>query len=145
MTSTIQSNPHFRSITYHKDYSYGKKQQEIIIDILKDYFDSPNMKATPERYCKWDFEDDKNLYELKSRKNRKNQYPTTLLTCNKVISSDKQQIFVFNFTDQICYLKYDKHVFDTFERKPYSRINKEEDMTDYFFVPLEYLTTLKIK
>ena len=141
----VVSNPNFRSITYPKDYEYGKQKEEDIYPLLKTFFNSPALERTPQRYCKYDFEDRDATYEVKSRKCNKHTYPTTLLTLNKIINTTKDQYFIFNFTDEICYIKYDKAVFDTFECKPYSRINQADDMTDYLFIPLANLTTLKIK
>lgn len=132
---------------YQKDYLFGIQEQKNIFDTIKEYFQSQTFRETTEKYSKYDFEDDTHIFELKSRKCKKNTYPTTLLTCNKIIKSSKEQIFIFNFTDEICYLKYDEKIFNTFDKKPYSRkyFETETDMLEYYFIPLENLTTLKLK
>lgn len=66
------------------------------------------------------------------------------MTCNKVSTKDKELFFVFNFIDELCYIRYNEEVFSTFEKKPYSRINAEYDMKDYFFIPIENLITIKV-
>jgi len=142
----VVSNPNFRSITYPKDYEYGKQKEEDIYPTLKEFFNSPALERTTDKYCKYDFEDRDAIYEVKSRKCKKNTYATTLLTRNKILTAEKRdQYFIFNFTDEICYIKYDPTLFDTFKCEPYSRINELSDMTDYLYIPLENLTTLKIK
>ena len=130
---------------YQRDYIYGVQQQSNIHNTLKEYFRSDTFKSTKGQYCKYDFEDDNCIFELKSRKCNKNLYDTTLLTCNKIINTSKHQIFIFNFKDEICYLKYDEEIFKTFEKKLYSRTNDDSLMLEYFFVPLANLTTIKKK
>lgn len=128
-------------VNFEKDYLEGKKKQNIILPYLETYFG--DITQTEDRYEKFDFYNQKNIFELKSRTNKKHQYPTTLMTCNKVIDTEKEIIFLFYFTDELCYIKYDPTLFSTFEKKMYSRINAEYDMKDYFFIPIEQLITIK--
>ncbi len=130
-------------VNFEKDYLYGVQKQKEILSILRDHFGN-DLKETIGRWKKYDFYSDKSIFELKSRKNTKTRYPTTLLTCNKVVSeSGKDLIFLFNFTDELCYIKYDEKVFSTFERRLFSRINESFDEKDYFYIPIERLTTIK--
>jgi len=130
-------------VNFENDYLYGIQKQKEILPILRDHFGN-DLKETVGRWKKYDFYSDKSIFELKSRKNRKAQYPTTLLTCNKVVSeSGKDLIFLFNFTDQLCYIKYDPDLFSTFERRLFSRINESFDEKDYFYIPIERLTMIK--
>ena len=90
-------------VNFENDYLYGIQKQIEILPILRDYF-GKDLEETVGRWKKYDFYNDKSIFELKSRKNTKTLYPTTLLTCNKVVSvSGKDLIFLFNFTDQLCY------------------------------------------
>jgi hypothetical protein len=130
-------------VNFENDYLYGIQKQKEILPILRDHFGN-DLKETVGRWKKYDFYSDKSIFELKSRKNTKTQYPTTLLTCNKVVSvSGKDLIFLFNFTDQLCYIKYDPDLFSTFEKRLFSRINESFDEKDYFYIPIERLTTIK--
>jgi hypothetical protein len=67
------------------------------------------------------------------------------LTCNKVTDTvGKGIIFLFKVTDELCYIKYDKVLFDTFERKPFSRVIKDSrDEKDYYFIPIGQLFTIQ--
>ena len=131
---------------YHEDYLFGTANQIKIFPILKAHFGDQLME-TKAQYAKYDFYTENQYFELKTRKNKKSQYPTTLLTCNKIINlkEGEEQYFVFHFTDELCYIKYDKVLFDTFQRNKYSRENKVEDMTDYIFIPIDALKSIQYK
>jgi hypothetical protein len=130
-------------VNFENDYLYGIQKQKEILPILRDYF-GKDLEETVGRWKKYDFYSDKSIFELKSRKNTKTRYQTSLLTCNKVVSeSGKDLIFLFNFTDQLCYIKYDPDLFSTFERRLFSRINESFDEKDYFYIPIERLTMIK--
>jgi hypothetical protein len=129
-------------VHFQQDYLEGTKKQEIIYPILKGKF-GEELKASTDRWAKYDFYTDKSFFELKSRTNKKNKYPTTLMTCNKVIDTEKEIYFLFNFVDELSYIKFDTKLFSTFERKPYSRINAEFDKKDYYFIPIEHLQTIQ--
>jgi hypothetical protein len=57
--------------------------------------------------------------ELKTRRVKSNQYPTTIVGVNKINfckDADKNYYFAFCFEDGLYAIKYDKELFDTFER-----------------------------
>ena len=64
--------------------------------------------------CRYDYYDEEknNIIELKSRRNKKNQYATTLIPSSKwfclkkLAEKNKNVYYVFNFTDKFCYFKY---------------------------------------
>ncbi len=123
-------------VNFEGDYIFGEKQQEIIKPILEKTFGS---LISNDRYSKYDFENDNYYIEVKTRKNSYYTYPTTLLTCNKITNTDKTLIFIFNFTDGIYYIEYDEKIFNCFEKKMFSRINKKFDMKDYYYIPIDML------
>jgi len=130
-------------VNFENDYLYGIQKQKEILPILRDHFGN-GLNETVGRWKKYDFFTDKSFFELKSRKNTKTKYPTTLLTCNKVThENEKRIIFIFNFTDELCYIRYDPDVFSTFERRLFSRINEAFDEKEYYYIPIERLTTIK--
>jgi len=130
-------------VHFQKDYLYGVSQEAKILPILQDHF-GKELNRNQERWGKYDFYTDTSIFELKSRTNRKNAYPTTLMTCNKVVNiEDKELYFLFNFTDELAYIKYDPVLFDTFEKKNYSRINQSYDEKEYYFIPIQHLETIK--
>jgi len=127
--------------TYKSDYSFGKKSEDIVLEKINIYF-KDNIKAIEQRYELYDYEGELNIYELKTRTNTYRAYNTTLLGYNKVISSNKKQIFVFSFTDGLYYIKYDEELFNTFEKKLFVR-NQRSDYNDvlklYIFIPIDKL------
>ena len=129
---------------YQGDYLFGTANQKKVFPILKTHF-GEDLKETTEQYAKYDFYTDTAYFELKTRKVSKTCYPTTLLTCNKIQACNKEQYFIFSFTDELCYIKYDKALFDTFQRNKYSREGKVEDMTDYIFIPIDALKSIQYK
>lgn len=131
-------------MSFIRDYKTGLNGEKEIINIINNYFNRIINKTT-EKYCRYDFYDNKYKYELKTRNNTYNTYPTTIIAVDKVV--DNKLIFLFNFTDSIYYIKYNKELFDTFEKKMFVR--QRADFNDiekeYFFIPIEKLTLISQK
>jgi hypothetical protein len=91
-------------------HAFGLQQEELIQPILSDAFDCELVK-TSGMYNPFDFEntEKKYLIEVKSRHNRRTQYPTTMIGYHKVkcaveaISRGYSVFYIFNFTDAVCY------------------------------------------
>jgi len=127
---------------YEKDFQYGRKQESAIFDILKGKLDAA-VELCIEKYSKFDYHSAKNNIELKSRYNKMRKYPTTMITANKAhVEEGKETLFVFAFKDKVAYIKYEKGVFDTFEKRPFSRESMPDDEKDHFFIPVDKLTVL---
>jgi len=90
------------------DLNFGLNQEDKVLQILEhNWKDEVNIQNTKVRhnneYLKYDFESDAgNIWELKSRRNTKMKYSTTIIPLHKVITTDKSHYFVFNFTDKCC-------------------------------------------
>jgi hypothetical protein len=125
-------------MSFKQDYSYGLKKEDQLLPVIKSYFNRDIQKST-NKFEKFDFFDEKYKYELKSRNNSYDKYPTTLICADKVC---KRIIFLFNFTDGLYYIKYRKSKFNMFEKKMFVR-NKRDDFNDlekeYIYIPIEYL------
>jgi hypothetical protein len=125
---------------------FGKGKEDEVFDIVKKYFNDPEIKKSVKRYDTYDFVGS-NMYELKSRKCSIGQYNTTLLPKSKVIEDKNNQIYLFYFTDGLYYLKYDKDVFSKIECKMYKRfqrgayIDKEQL---YYYIPTDLLTKIEV-
>jgi hypothetical protein len=104
-----------RSIT--NDLAFGANNEIKVIDIIKKHWKDDTITKTSNKYCKYDFESDNCIWELKSRRNTKTQYPTTIIPVHKLIDIPKDYYFVFYFTNICSYIKYDKDLFETFKRK----------------------------
>lgn len=130
--------------SFFKDYQFGISTEFEILPLISKYFKS-NIVRSNEKFNKFDYYDDKCKYELKSRNNNYNTYPTTLIAVDKVINDDI--IFLFKFQDGLYYIKYDDTLFNNFEKKLFVR-NQRRDYNDikkeYFFIPIEKLTKIEI-
>lgn len=128
-------------VNIEKDYIYGEEQQKKLKSILEAKFGT--LKEM-DRWSKHDFKNQHFNIEIKSRKNTYSAYPTTLITCNKIVEEpNKRLYFIFNFTDGVYYIRYKKALFDTFEKKMFSRINQAYDEKEYLYIPIQYLKNLE--
>lgn len=128
--------------SYKKDYEFGKKKEDELFDIINKHFND-NLVRSTKRYDKYDFKGDKFYYELKSRNNNYNKYPTTLIDKDKIFSDN--HIFLFNYLDGLYYIKYDKEEFDKFECKDFVRFKRygcKDIEKPYFYIPINKLTKI---
>ena len=126
------------NILYPADYKFGIEQEDIVLPKLRDFF-GREIKKSEDRFAKSDFFDDEYYYEMKSRTNTYNKYPTTIITCDK-IREEKKLIFLFNFTDGLYYIEYDKEKFSKYERKMFSRANLSWNEKSHVYININDLT-----
>lgn len=132
--------------SYKRDYIFGKGKETEVYDKIKVFFKDDDVKPTQHRYDKYDFVG-KNMYELKSRNNKYRDFKTTLLPKNKVVDDKVNQVFLFNFTDGLYYIRYDKDTFDNkiecnyFRRRPRVDYNDKEEL--YYHIPIELLQLIE--
>ena len=89
------------------DRLFGLENQTNILNTLQSKFNL-SIVEVQDKYCKFDYIDNQgNQYVLKSRRCMKNTYPTTLLPCQKIMTTSARQIFIFKFVDKLCYIEYD--------------------------------------
>jgi hypothetical protein len=126
-------------MAYQRDYNYGKSQELVVLPQLNDFF-KDDIKPTPDRYTKYDFEGKEYIYEIKSRTNPFSKYPTTLFPTDKVVENKKQR-FVFQFTDGLYYIEYDPIVFKDIEVASFRRfrIGVRDKEKPYFHIPTTLL------
>jgi hypothetical protein len=127
---------------FQKDYIFGKQSEIKILPLIKQYFND-NITQTTEQYAEYDFISDFYNFELKSRKNNFNTYPSTMITSNKLKNTEKQLILLFNFTDGLYYIKYDPLIFDTFDKKLFKRVGVCADALEHTFIPIGDLKLIK--
>lgn len=130
-------------VHWNNSYAYGKKQEEKVIPVLAEHF-AKTVTPTKGRFAKYDCYDDDTDYEIKSRTNKKDAYPTTMITCNKFDGSlVRDVILVFNFTDCLAYIKYDAEKFSTYTTSPFSRLGCCWDEKLHIYIPVEHLTVIR--
>lgn len=109
--------------TRASDLAMGLANETKLIGLLKYNFcmlyneaDLINTKDIYNQYHKYDWEGSTNgtHFEMKSRRNRKLTYPTTIIPVDKIRPTENKQVFIFHFTDATCYIEYNKEIFDKF-------------------------------
>lgn len=149
-TTAILQIPQIRSLK--NDLEFGLEEEKKIIDVINKHLCEPfgetkyeNTKVLyDDDYCYYDFEGDVNhtQIEAKSRRNKKWQYPTTIIPVHKARDEcENTQLFLFNFTDEVCYIKYDKEVFSKFATRyiKVQRQGKWDPPTLHYFIPITSL------
>jgi hypothetical protein len=131
--------------TFKNDLNFGLKNEIEILPILNNHFIDENIKNTKDIYNnsfhKYDFEGENIILELKTRRNLKNKYSTTLIPTHKMIKTNKDHYFVFKFIDKCCYIKYDLELFKSFNKRYIQDIRKDkyEEPILNFEIPVNLL------
>ena len=92
-------------------YTFGRLQEHKLKPVLEKYFNT-TLQMPNDRFCKYDYYDDKREIELKSRKIASDRYNTYHLSKGKIDyakTSNKEFFIVLNFTDKIMVCDYNKH------------------------------------
>lgn len=123
--------------TFSKDYKQGKKAETSVLPIISVFFND-DITQIGNSYSSMDFKGSKNIYELKSRNNKYNTYPTTMIAVDKL---NENGVYLFSFYDGLYYIEYNKDLFDTFEIKPFQRIRFDRIDVEkpYIYIPIEHL------
>ena len=132
-----------RHTSFKLDKRMGHIGEVSVLPKLQNYFNM-SIRKTENAYEKYDYIDDAGTkYELKTRRNRMDAFPTTLIPKHKVIDGS-ELYFVFNFIDKISYIKYDKDLFETFETKTLvdGRYGYEREGVDHYLIPIGMLKPL---
>lgn len=128
-----------------QDVEYGKKAENTTLQTIRDYFNDDDITLIDYTFNQYDFKSIKSntIYELKSRRNDYNKYPTTMIARDK-INDEYNNIFLFNFNNtELYYIKYDKDLFKKFEVKPFRRTDRGFDiLKEYVYIPIEFLTKI---
>jgi hypothetical protein len=123
---------------YSQRYAIGKQSETQILPIIKEYF-KRDIKQTEDKYNEFDFRDETYQYELKTRTNKMNQYPTTMTTLNKC---KPNSILLFKYTDCLAYIEYDEERFKQYEITKYTRY-EDKPTRDHIYIPVKDLTIIK--
>jgi hypothetical protein len=130
--------------SFKQDYQVGITVESELKPILEYKFNDKFIKTG--RYDKLDYEGERCFVEIKSRTNRYDQYPTTMIQQSKFDFARKQTkpvYFVFAYTDGTYYIQYNSEVFDKFEsgyfQRP-GRIDKIDKRQVYVYIPITSLT-----
>jgi len=131
-------------MAFKRDYDFGIKSQIDVFPKLSAFFGG-NITPTTHKLDPWDYIGEDCVYELKSRCVSYSKYPTTIMGFDKIKNIDKKMVFLFNFTDGLYYIRYEKELFDTFEVEVFRRyrvgVNDKEKA--YIYIPIEHLKRIE--
>jgi len=129
-----------------KDLKFGFSQEILVLEKLKKTW--PNLEKTKNRYCIYDFEDEENIFELKSRKCNHNSFYDIMVSINKVnclLNSDKRGYLVYNFKDGIYYTEITEEIIRLSRIEKFRRKNRGSGVdfeTECLYIPNYLLTKL---
>ena len=128
-----------------RDLKYGFKKEDDLFSKIKGAY-GEGLKKTSSM-CRWDYENDENVVELKSRRNKYKQYPTTMIgqtKVDKMLDTGKKCYGVFNFTDGIYSIELTKDKIDQFELRQGGRWDRgRPELNQYYYIPIKQLTPLR--
>jgi len=132
---------------FKQDIDFGKNAEDEIYEILKTKYD--DIERTSE-YSTFDYKtkSEKLKIELKTRRNKSDAYPTTMIGLNKIKKCndpDTTYLFIFKFTDQILFIKYNVEIFNKFENKIGGRYDRKRsgELSNYIYIPITSLTPIE--
>jgi hypothetical protein len=127
-------------VHWEQSYKFGKSKEADILPLLRAFF-KRDIQQYPNQYDDFDFYDDETEYEVKSRTNTYSKYPTTMITQNKTQkTTSKKVILLFNFTDDLYYIEYNKSQFGKYQSRLFSRLGQSWDEKTHIFIPITDLT-----
>lgn len=126
---------------YYDNCKLGLENEIKVLPIINEYF-KDNIKHIENKYSKFDYKGNQYLYELKTRNNENNKYPTTILPKDKLCDN---LILLFSFSNGLYYIKYEKEVFDKFECKIFKRSYRgiHDVEKEYIYIPITKLIKIK--
>lgn len=125
-------------MNFKTDYEMGLNNEMFVFDLLNNKWPDRNILRSDNKFCNFDFYDDKYKYELKSRRCNHNTYPTTLIPEMKC---HKKTYLLFLFTDGLYYIKFKKDKFNNYDKKMFvkDREDKKDVCKNYYYIPIEDL------
>lgn len=132
------------------DIFFGVSAEEKVINKLSVYLKDDIVKTSElydDPFKRWDAESlkDQTKYEIKTRRNALNKYPTTIIPVHKTEVGGRI-VFVFNFTDKLSYIVYDEQRFSEYEVKDIRAVRRGGHYTllPHYCIPVKDLTILDI-
>ena len=127
-----------------KDIKFGLQNEKEILILLKTKF--KNIEKSSLQYSRYDFCSDTTLIELKTRRNTKDKYPTTMIGMNKIKyflkQKEKKCYAFFSFTDGLYYVEINEELVKKCESKDGGRCDRGYIETrPYLFIPVGFLNS----
>ena len=138
---------------YLSEYEYGLKWEQILHPVFNDIFNK-EFKDT-DKFCVYDFFKDNIYIELKSRKIKKDAFPTTIVGMYKINHTksmvthnpNKEYYYFFKFIDDDEHLYYWKYNEEDMEDWKITNIQrrdrKNKKPVPHLNIPIDKLTKIK--
>jgi hypothetical protein len=132
------------------ELQWGLKQERIVKPKLEIYFKMPLKKTGDKDVFDFINEENKVLIELKSRRNKKHKYPTTMIGNNKWEKSIEKLdegwtiYYVFNFVDKLCHYKFLKENINKVKKGVGGRCDRGQNEFKYYrYIPITHLENIE--
>ena len=125
------------------DRTMGDSFERKIQPTLEGIFGPLTRRSDTDKFDVFDFSNDRVFIDVKSRRNTKRKYPTTMVGENKVLKGlnlimrGYEVYFVFGFTDVNCIWKLDREQYEVRHGGRMDRGNPE--IKSYCYIPVKYL------
>lgn len=103
---------------FQKRYTIGKASENEILPIIKQFFKDDTIQPTLNKLDRYDYKSTTKNYELKTRTNKYEDYPTTMIGLDKC---EINSILLFKFTDKLMYIEYDEEKFKKYQIKLFTK------------------------
>jgi hypothetical protein len=125
---------------YKKDfnnrYNKGKEAEKLVLPIIRDYF-KRDIVATTLKTDRYDYTCSNYKYELKTRSNVMDKYPTTMIGYDKL---EENVILLFKFTDnKIAYIEYNEEQFKNYKVELFTKYTVPKK---HIYIPIDDLTLI---
>lgn len=128
------------------DLAFGLPREDAVITRLSDYFNE-RINRAEYQFSPFDASSETTKYEIKSRRNKYKAYPTTIIPVDKCerIKGDRL-VFVFNFTDGLYYIVYNKETFAKYNIQEVEAVRSRgvRTLKPHYFIPIDDLTQIII-
>jgi hypothetical protein len=109
-----------------RDLKLGNIGETTVFQLLKERYG--NVTRSNNRFCPYDFESNNIRFELKTRSIKHDAYTTAPINDSKIartlVDCCDVLMFLFQYTDGLYYITYDKELFKGFKR---GEIRRERD------------------
>ena len=130
---------------FNKDYEFGRQSETTVLDTIRTFFNDSTITPSTDKFDRYDFTGAGCKYELKTRRLTRNRFASTMLPLGKLLSENPENnIFLFQFTDGLYYIRYDKETFSAFNVAPFCRQDRAgfDAEQDYIYIPVNLLTKI---
>ena len=134
-----------------RDIIVGSESERFMLPYIRNVLTDATIELSSQSYSAFDYYnlDRSKCIELKTRNCNISTYPTTMIPLSKiqwcVKDPNKQYWFFFRFNDGIKYIRYEKDLFDTFEKKKGGRADRGcVETNDYLYIPVKKCKTLDV-